>query len=417
MTLSDPVINAGTINTTLTLATAGGQSLTFKNDIDDNPNSAPGHLALDGYFPDTGTLNLYGATSTFSGGAIFRAGIIIIDTSLAAASINNALGGGTVSLGDTSPDTGEVYLQLGDGTYTNPFVLEPGTTGQLLVRLKPSAASATLAGGITGTNQNLNLIDNSPGQLIVSGPVNYVGALTAYSLSAASGGDVQILSAIGNEVTSVTVNTNTSSSVSVLVLNGTNTYSGPTIVGGTLVLAGYGSISNSSSINIGAGNAYGGGTLDVSGLAGGIFNLSSLTVLNAVGTTNDNATITGASGGTVNLGSQPVNLTFTPTNFTGDLTHPALSVENAMLELNGNAFTVTNAAATTLGDGLYLLVTNVGSAISSNGTDTVIVAGAGAVSGPTSLEVISSGLYLVVGNPPRWCRSSIAPRSATACSA
>src|SRR5882724_2813301 len=164
-----------------------------------------------------------------------------------------------------------------------------------------------------------------------------------------------------------------------LTLNGTNIYSGSTTVSSNvLALTGSGSMSNSSSINIGAG-----GTLDVSGLSSTTFNLSSSTSLSASGTATA-ATIKGASGGTVNLGSQPISLTY-------DGIHPALKISQGTLSLNGNAFTVNNASGTALGAGTYTIIQQTSGNITSSGSYTVTITGAGLFGNATATIQVNGG--------------------------
>lgn len=183
---------------------------------------------------------------------------------------------------------------------------------------------------------------------------------------------------------------------STLTLSNANTYTGNTILNvGKLALSGSGAISNTPSISVGPG-----ATLDVSGLTMSTFNLSSSTTLNVIGNVSASAIINGQSGGSINLGTQPINLSFIPTAFSGDATHPALTISNATLVLNNNPLIVTNAAATALDAGNYLLATNLGNNITSSGSYAVTVAGTGLVAGSAaSIQVTGGGLYLVVNRP------------------
>ncbi len=184
-----------------------------------------------------------------------------------------------------------------------------------------------------------------------------------------------------------------------LTLSGANTYTGGTVVNaGTLALSNTGSISNSANIFLAAS-----GTFDVSAVS--TFNLSSNTVLQARGTGtapgSTAATING--GGTVNLNTNSIILNFTPVSFSGDTTHPALLVTNASLTLNNNGITITNAAATPLGAGVYRLVqVGNGSSGSISGTPNatpVVVSGSGIAAGTTaSISVSSGNLNLTVQN-------------------
>ena len=134
-----------------------------------------------------------------------------------------------------------------------------------------------------------------------------------------------------------------------LTLSGVNTYTGNTTINAaTLALASTGSINSTPAISIAAG-----ATLDVSAIAS--YTLSSSTTLNASGTASP-ATIKGGS--TVNLGSRPITLTY-------DGSHPALTISQGTLSLNGNAFTVNGTA---LPVGQYTIVQQSTGNISASGS-------------------------------------------------
>jgi autotransporter-associated beta strand protein len=139
-----------------------------------------------------------------------------------------------------------------------------------------------------------------------------------------------------------------------LLLNASNSYSGPTTISaGTLALGANGSISNSTSISIAAG-----ATFDVS--APGSYTLSGSTSLSAAGTgTTVGSTAAAIKGGTsVNLGSQPVTLSY-------DGSDPALFISQGTLSLNGNAFTVNGSP---LAAGSHVLVHQAAGSINSAGS-------------------------------------------------
>jgi len=184
-----------------------------------------------------------------------------------------------------------------------------------------------------------------------------------------------------------------------LTLSGPNTYSGnTTISSGTLKLASTGTINSTPQIVIAAGATY-----DVSVITSP-YTLSASTTLSASGTGttigSTAATIKGPT--TVSLGSQGVALTFTPTGFNGDTTHPALLVSQGALTFNNNTISVNNAAATPLGVGTYRLIQVTGGTINSAPNTSVSIAGAGKAAGTTAAISVSGGnVNLVVskGNP------------------
>jgi len=170
------------------------------------------------------------------------------------------------------------------------------------------------------------------------------------------------------------------------ILAGTNTYTGnTTISAGTLALGATGSISNSPALAIAAG-----ATFDVSAIPS--FSLSSATALSASGTATI-AAIKGAAGGTVNLGAQPITLTY-------DGSHPALTVSQGTLSLNGNAFTANTNTATggPLTAGTYTLVQQASGSISSSGTYPAVTGTAIDSSHTGAIIVFGNGVDLVVSN-------------------
>jgi len=165
-----------------------------------------------------------------------------------------------------------------------------------------------------------------------------------------------------------------------LTLAGTNTYTGSTTISaGTLALGGSGSISNTPVINLAAG-----ATFDVSAITA--FALSGSNFLSAAGAASA-ATINGMSGGTVSLGAQPVTLTY-------DGTHPALSISQGTLILNGNAFTINSASPLTAG--IYAIVSQASGSITSAGT--LSVTGTAIPAGkPATISANAGNMLLTIG--------------------
>lgn len=179
-----------------------------------------------------------------------------------------------------------------------------------------------------------------------------------------------------------------------LTLNTTNTYTGNTTINaGTLALGANASISNTPLISIAAG-----ATFDVSAITA--YALTSSNTLSASGAASA-ATIKGKlTTGTVNLGSQPVSLIYTPTNFIGDATRPALTVSQGALTLNNNTITVSNATATALGVGTYRLIqvgNGTSGVINNTPNPTPVIKGTGLAAGTLgSLSVSSGNVILTV---------------------
>ena len=186
-----------------------------------------------------------------------------------------------------------------------------------------------------------------------------------------------------------------------LILNATETYTGPTTVNaGTLALGASGALNAASNVSIAAG-----ATFDVSGLgASATYTLGSGATLtaNGTGTTlgSTAAAITGGSSGTVNLGARPINLTFTPSVYAGDTTHPALYISQGALALNANAVIITNNSGTPLGNGDYRIIqVGNGSSGSITGTapsGTVTVGGSGVAAGGSATIGLDSGNHNLI---------------------
>lgn len=175
-----------------------------------------------------------------------------------------------------------------------------------------------------------------------------------------------------------------------LILNGTNTYTGGTVISqGVLALGATGSINDSSSITIDAG-----ASLDVSATAAWTLGSSTTFTASGAGTTvgTTAATLKGASGGTASLGSQPVTLVFTPTATNGDVTHPSLYVSQGTLVLShGNIITISNASGSAMGVGLYTLIDQNTGSISGAPYPKPFFSGAGVVSGMSNSFTVSGG--------------------------
>ena len=329
-------------NRGITLGATGGQiqvaqndTLTYGGIITGNGNFEDGTGITVGY----GTLVLSGA-NTYKGTTTIAAGTLRLGangslpsgTPLTIASANI---GGTFDLNTFSQTIGALSSSTGiNGTGTNtPAIL---LTGALTVK---ETNNTSIAGIISG----------SGGSLII----------------------------IGNDT---------------LTLTGTNTYSGATFISsGVLALATNGSIGNSSNINLAAG-----ATFDVSGLNSSTYTLGGSTRTlaaggNGTGIGTSAAAINGAADGTVSLSSQPIALTFTPTSFNGDASHPSLYISQGTLSLNGNSFAVNNASGTALGAGTYVLVQQASGNITSAGSYGVTVTGSGIVPGGTALISVNGG--------------------------
>jgi autotransporter-associated beta strand protein len=195
-----------------------------------------------------------------------------------------------------------------------------------------------------------------------------------------------------------------------LVLEGTNTYTGTTTINaGVLALEGRGSISNSPLICIASDAEF-----DVSSLSG-TFTLANGQSLMASGFA---AILNGpASGGIVSMGKQPIILNYTPSTFNGDSSDLCLYVTQGSLSLDGNAFSVTNMSGTPLGVGTYTLIEQANGNINILGYPVfpVRVYGAGVIAGATASITVSGGLLnLVVSHHDQPSFSGLTPSQSAA---
>lgn len=320
-----------------------GQTVTYPNVITGNGNLGIGSAVNLGY----GT-NIFTAANTYKGTTTIAAGTLQLGA-------NGTLPSGTplIIAADSNTLGGGVFDMNGHSQTIGPLASSPGIGGT-----GTDTPTLKLSGALTVLQTNTGTV--------------FAGVISG------SGG-------------SLTLNGNNT-----LTLTGTNTYTGPTILSaGTLALATNGSINSSASISIAAG-----ATFDVSGLSSATYSIGSGSTLAASGTGtsvgSSAAVIKAASGGTAILLSRPIVLTFTPTSFSGDTTHPSLYVSQGTLSLNGNPFTVTNASGTALGPGTYVLIQQASGSVLSSGSYSVNVVGSGIAGGNTSAISVSNGTVNLV---------------------
>jgi len=218
----------------------------------------------------TSQLGLRG-TNSFAGGVEVKQGDLFFG------SRSNNLGTGTLTLG-VNGGTGAVTANVADNanvSLSNAIVLASGHTGPITIRMNEDQVgvshSKTFTGGITGTNSFT--IQNNGGDDNLNfntGSINNIGTIT--HTGTATTGVTTINAVIGANVTGLT-----QSGPARLVLNGNNTFTGPTTIsGGTLTLGATGALA-SSPISVGSG-----GTFNVSAKTG--FSLASGQTLGGLGT-------------------------------------------------------------------------------------------------------------------------------------
>jgi adhesin/invasin len=348
-----------------------------------------GTVALNKY--GTGILYLTGNGSTFTGNVDVKTGQVWIASS-------SALGSGTKTVTVQDGSDAELHLNGTNGAITLAsglsFVTGNSTGNGTIIN---EAGNNAIDGIIEESTGGGTLITVNSGTLDLAGGITIVAA-TARNVTLQGEGNGTVSGVISDQdgtnnfaVADGVVKTGT---LGTWTLDAVNTYSGFTeISAGTLALGSSGSINNSTNITIAAG-----GTFDVSAISAFALS-SSMTNLVASGTASP-ATINGASGGTVNFGSVPVSLTY-------DGSHPALTISQGTLVLNGNAFTVNHAA---LAVGTYTIVQQSSGSISSSGSYTVTGTAIGA--GKTAWISVSGGNvnlvvdYLPVANAASYSRAA-----------
>ena len=229
------------------------------------------------------------------------------------------------NLAELIVNNGLVYGESTDYSLgTNVTVNAPGRVGAYAGRINNCAITLNSA-----------TLENAGGAAITwLGPLTLNGACTVNTFGPYNGGlsqDVIYSGPIGGTGSLTKINGSS------LVLGGTNTYTGDTVIsGGTIRLLATGSISNSANINVGSGGVLDVAALGTFGLASNQTLLGSGTVLGAVTMTNDTLLLPGATNsvGTLNLNS---NLTLAGGRLVFDLgaVTNAGGADNDLLNVGG----------------------------------------------------------------------------------
>ena len=308
-------------------------------------------------------------------------------------------------------NSGGVQVLGGNNSYAGGTIVNNSNANSSLVIGGTSTLGLGLTAGTTGSFGAGNVTLNNIKVLL-----NHSNAFTLANNISGSGTSVIQQSATGTATLSGnisgTVGVTQSTASSTLMLSGTNTHTGVTnLSGGTLQFNGAASMSGGSALALAAGT-----TLNLRSDTSASFSPAAITASN-VGTYNiDVGNLSSGTGQTLTLagamgfgnGSQQINVTSGSTGYTlglGAITHNTTA--------NGSAFTInaTTAAATvssftfgSYGSNLTLQGGNnvsVGGLIfSSNGTETITVAGANATFTGTNTWINNrnSGAYSVVLN-------------------
>lgn len=306
-----------------------------------------------------GSLQIASGITTTYPGVITGAGGLMIGTSI-------TVGEGTLILSGANNYAGATTIACG--------TLQLGANGTL-----PAGTPLTIESADVGGTLNLNGFSQTIGPL-ASGPgfggngTQTPGIKLTGALAIVESNDTTFAGVISGSGGSLTI-----TGPGTLTLTAANTYTGNTSINaGTLALGSLASINSTGQISIAAG-----ATLDVSALSS--FTLGSSTTLNASGTGSP-ATIKGGS--SVSLGAQPIILNY-------DGTHPALTISQGVLSLNGNAFTVNGAP---LPAGYYTLIQQGSGDISGSGIYSVSGSAIGV--GMTPSVAVSGGNVILTLLPP-----------------
>ncbi len=352
-----------------------------------------GTLDLGGLTPAVGAVSI---TNAAASGNTIQNGTLTATSYAASLTLGNAIVSANLAgsgAGLTLNGNGGTLTLSGANAYSGTTLISAGTLALSGAGTLGNGAALTLGGGtldLGGLSPVVGAVSIT--NAAVSGNTIQNGSLTAasYLVNLASGNAI-VTANLGGSGAGLSLSGN-----GLLTLSGGNTYTGNTTINsGTLALGG--SLSGSSSVNIAAG-----ATFDVSAVAPYSWGASSR--LLASGTAFAAAKlVSGAAGAT--LGSSPATLTFTPTAFSGDASHPALQISGGILNLGASSMVVNNNAGSSLRAGNYTLVTGTsGGSVTGNpilDTTGGVGSGAGMGSGTVaSLQVSNGQLILNVSGKP-----------------
>jgi autotransporter-associated beta strand protein len=374
----------------VTITTSGTSPLTLSGAI------ANGSSVVQLIKAGTGTLQLNGTNSTFTGGAVVQSGTLI-------AGASGALGSGLVTMG-TSGGSSNATLLVNAGSESNSISTVAGDTGTMTIG-NSTTSSATESGLIT-LNGNLQVAQASGGTLAFTG--SFVGSSTASTpalLTLVPTGTANSIS-----VNTISDGAGSGSQVSVLQtagllsINGPGSYSGgTTILSGTLTAAASGAL-GSGLVTMGASGGSSNVTLLVN--AGSESN-SITTVAGDTGTmTIGNATTSSATESglvTLNTNLQVTQAAGGSLAFTGSFA--GSSSAGTPTTATFNPASTGAITASSLADGASTL------AVTKSGAGTLTLAGVNTYSGATT---VSTGFLIYQGSGAMSPNSTVTETSGAA---
>lgn len=326
----------------------------------------------------------------------------------------------SAATGFTKQGTGTWILAMPGGSdFTNTsvnsindgklVVLDPGCWGvSASVIINSNAVEALQNVGQTNTTMNGNATVLLSGAGVVDSVAVGTAVNTTPHLKTTISSDVL---SVGGGIAAEATAVSGGSATAVIHIGGPGTVlvaTNSTYVGTWSADTGVFQIGATSALGTGPSlNIVAGAIVDLTPLGAGVtFNPTTSGIGGAgTGTTvgSTAATIKPDAAGTLDLatGSKNISLTYNPTLFTGDSTHPALYVSQGTLNLGGNTITVnnTNISNTPLGTGTYVLIQVASGNINNAGNLAANVIGSGVAAGDVGTVSVSGGQVLLVVQP------------------
>jgi len=282
-------------------------------------------------------------------------------------------GTAALSNGMTGGGSGTVIYADNAANFTGPLVTSAGTTLQ-------AYSQTNLGGNPASFNAAQFVLDNGSFQPLAS--LSLTNANSGVTLNP-GGGTFNVASGlmltIDNPITGTGYLTYLGGGQ--LILSGTNTYSGVTVVSaGTLALSGSALISNSSSITV---------------AGGAIFNVSGLSSAFTLGgsQTLSNSAAGAILNGTNNCNSGTISLLY-------DGSHPSFIMTNGGMKLSASTVVNVNNIGSALGTGSYVIITNTASGtaglVAGTAPSTVNLRGNTVANTTAALQISNNRLYLVI---------------------